>query len=98
MSKWNGGHPSTGSTGGAAENRGRAKFLSDNYQGAIADCNEAIHLNPQYTDAYTGRGYAWENLGDYEKALADYEAALRIKPDYELARKNRDDLLKKMKK
>ncbi|MBZ0306340.1 MAG: tetratricopeptide repeat protein [Anaerolineae bacterium] len=80
-------------------NRGLAKHNSGDTQGAIADYTRSIELkNPELHLPYNNRGFAWETLGEYPKALADYEAALRIKPDYKVARNNRDNLLKKMKK
>ena len=47
---------------------------------AIADCTEAIRLNPKEADAYFTRGSAYEKKGDYEKAIADYTEAIRLDP------------------
>jgi len=42
---------------------------------AIADYNEAIRLNPNYTKAYKSRGNAWLRKGNLIKAGADFARA-----------------------
>ncbi|MDB9394841.1 tetratricopeptide repeat protein, partial [Microcystis aeruginosa] len=59
------------------------------YQGAIADYNQAINIKPDYALAYNNRGNAKYDLGDYQGAIADYNQAINIKPDYALAYYNR---------
>ncbi|MEA5619449.1 tetratricopeptide repeat protein [Cronbergia sp. UHCC 0137] len=77
-------------------NRGIDKYNSGDKQGAIADYNEAIRLNPDDADAYNNRGNAKSDLGDKQGAIADYNEAIRIKPDDDYAYYNRgnakDDL------
>jgi tetratricopeptide (TPR) repeat protein len=53
---------------------------SDN-QGAIADYNEAIRLNPNDAVAYYNRGNAKSDLGDNQGAIADYNEAIRLNPN-----------------
>lgn len=47
---------------------------------ALADCNEAIRLNPRSSEAYDSRGLVNLKRGDNAAALSDYEAALRLAP------------------
>ena len=51
-----------------------------NYQGAIADFNQAIKLNFQDAIVYRNRGKARSLLGDYQGAIADFNTALQMEP------------------
>ena len=53
------------------------------------NCNEAIRLNPDLVEAYSNRGVAKAELGQYEAAIADYDEAIRLKPDHVEAYINR---------
>jgi len=48
---------------------------------ALADCNEALRLDPQHAAALDSRGLVYLKRGDNAAALADYEAALRLEPN-----------------
>ncbi len=50
------------------------------YDKMIADCTEAIRLDPKFARAYAGRGYAWYFKGDYDKAISDDNEAIRLDP------------------
>lgn len=47
---------------------------------ALADCNEALRLDPRHAAALDSRGLVHLKRGDNEAALADYEAALAVEP------------------
>ncbi len=69
--------------------RGVAYALLGQYEQAIADFTQTIHLNPQYAEAYYNRGLDYSNLGQYEQAIADYTQAIRFNPQYAEAYYNR---------
>ena len=48
---------------------------------AIADCTQAIRMNPEYAEAYCRRGNAYRQGGNFYKAFADLVEAIRLKPD-----------------
>lgn len=52
-------------------NRAGAYINLERYDEAIADCTEAITLEPQRVRAYLYRATAYNTMGDYELAIAD---------------------------
>jgi tetratricopeptide (TPR) repeat protein len=48
---------------------------------AIADCTQAIRLDPNFVLAYRERADAYTRKGDYDRAIADYTAAIRLDPN-----------------
>ncbi|MDB9379694.1 tetratricopeptide repeat protein, partial [Nodularia sphaerocarpa] len=70
-------------------NRGKARSLLGDNQGAIADFNQAIKIQPQDALVYTARGNAYRKSGNYLDAIQDYSQALQINPDDPQAYYNR---------
>ncbi|WP_158054542.1 tetratricopeptide repeat protein [Scytonema sp. HK-05] len=62
-------------------NQGKKKSGNGQYLGAVKDYNQAIQIDPNYTDAYIGRGDAHYFLKDYEAAIEDYTQVIRLVPD-----------------
>ena len=78
----------------AADYRNRAvqRDLKGDIDGAMADYNKAIQLDPQYLAAYLSRGFTRESRRDLDGAMADYNRAIEINPRYALAYSYRGSL------
>jgi Tfp pilus assembly protein PilF len=48
--------------------------------GAIADFDKSVSLEPRIANSYVNRGLAWRAKGDLERALADYNQSIQINP------------------
>jgi tetratricopeptide (TPR) repeat protein len=66
-------------------NRGAAYDDKGDYDRAIQDFNEAIHLGPNHETAYYGRGHAYTKKGDYDRAIQDFNEAIHLNPNLEIA-------------
>ena len=60
-------------------NKGLEKYYLQDYDGAIADYNKAIELNPNYEEAYYNRGKAKKRLGDIDGYVHDIEMYEKLK-------------------
>lgn len=47
---------------------------------AMADCNEALHMDPKNAEALDSRCFTRAKMGDFANAVADCDAALSIDP------------------
>ena len=70
-------------------NRGCAKLDKGDLEGAIADFDRALELDPTGTNAYINRGTAKHHKHDLNGAIADYNRAIKLDPKYALAYLNR---------
>jgi tetratricopeptide (TPR) repeat protein len=69
---------------------GVQKYKKQDIQGALADYNRAIQLNPNSAVAYNYRGLLKKNkLQDIQSALADYNRAIQLDPNFALTYSNR---------
>lgn len=66
----------------AYNNRGIARRDLGDIQGAMADFNRAIELDPDYAAAYDSRGNARRDLGDRQGATADFNRATELDQNY----------------
>ena len=60
--------------------RGLAKEIKGDHDGAIADYNRAIELDPKQSRPYRNRGFAKLAKGDHDGAVADYNRAFELNP------------------
>jgi tetratricopeptide (TPR) repeat protein len=56
------------------------KFMTQDYDLAISDCEMAIELNPAHFGALHGLGLCHAALGNYSAAIGAFRAALEIQP------------------
>lgn len=77
---------------GAYDCRGRAREETGDLEGALADFDCAIGLNPDLTNALVHRALARKKRGDIDGALADFGAVIEIDPKNALACYDRGNL------
>ena len=70
-------------------NSGNEKSGNKNFDGSIADYDNAIRINSKYTDAYFNRGTSKLYLKDYKGAIADFDKTIELKSDFLKAYTNR---------
>ncbi|MCY7366548.1 MAG: tetratricopeptide repeat protein, partial [Chamaesiphon sp.] len=56
------------------------RFMTKNYDRAIADCERVIELNPVHFGALHGLGLCHAALGNYSAAIRAFRSALEIQP------------------
>jgi tetratricopeptide (TPR) repeat protein len=65
---------------------GIQKYRKGDFQGALADFNRAIEIDPKYAIAYYGRGFVTaEKRQDIQAALADFNRAIELDPNNAVA-------------
>ncbi len=60
----------------------KSRDKQGDYDGALADLNHALELEPQNAELFVNRGVAKEHHKDYTDALADFNHALEINAQY----------------
>ncbi len=75
----------------ARARRGEVQRLLGDQVSAIADCTEAIRLDPRLAQAYATRGSAHRFKGQLDLAIADCSEAIRLDPANVLAYFNRGE-------
>jgi tetratricopeptide (TPR) repeat protein len=64
----------------AYNNRGNAYDDKGDTAKAIADYDQALRLNPLFTETYFNRAFARHRLGNFQDALKDYDRLLSLEP------------------
>jgi tetratricopeptide (TPR) repeat protein len=77
--------------------RGVERRRAKDIDGAIADYDAAIKINPKDQFAFNNRANLQRDKGDLDRAIADYSEAIRIDPGYTAAYVNRGLLYERLK-
>jgi tetratricopeptide (TPR) repeat protein len=70
-------------------NRAGVKKAAGDLNGAIADYNRAIQLDPKDAAIYNNRGLAKQEKGDLDAAIVDFNRAIQLNPKDAVACSNR---------
>jgi len=70
-------------------NRAGAKKAAGNLDGAIADYDRAIQIDPKDAAIYNNRGLAKQAKGDLDAAIVDFNRAIQLNPKDAIAYSNR---------
>ncbi|MFV1967818.1 MAG: WD40 repeat domain-containing protein, partial [Pirellulaceae bacterium] len=60
--------------------RGDGPFHQGDYRKAFPDLEQAIRVNPEYSEAYDHRGQIYLAQGKLDKAIADFDQAVKFGP------------------
>src|SRR4029077_19634179 len=71
--------------------RALAKNIKDDADGALADYNRAIELDPKNASAFNNRGNIKKAEGDLDGAIADFNSAIESNDKLAIAYKNRGE-------
>jgi tetratricopeptide (TPR) repeat protein len=66
--------------GAAWNGRCWCRAIVGELQAALADCNEALRLEPNAAATLDSRGLIYLKSGEWDSAIADYDSALRLDP------------------
>ncbi|MCA9805217.1 MAG: protein kinase [Cyanobacteria bacterium HKST-UBA02] len=66
--------------------KGKAAFLSGRFEEALAICDRAIELEPDFNLLYIKRAEIKESLGDLDGAIADVTKAMHLQPEPHFAK------------
>jgi Flp pilus assembly protein TadD len=70
-------------------NAGFAHIKDRKYPQALLDFSEALKLNPESVEAYTGKGIVYEALKNYDFAITNFEKAVLLDPESPAVYSNR---------
>ena len=71
-------------------------YYQNNFNAALEQWQKAIKINPNYIEAYNGRGNAYKNLKKFEEAVQSFKKAIQIEPRYFEAQINLGSVLIKL--
>src|SRR5213593_2908629 len=68
--------------------RATVRYVAENYEGSIADCEETLKRKPHHFGALSGQGLCYMALGRHREAAAMFRRALGVHPRLQGARHN----------
>jgi len=68
--------------------RATVRYVAENYEGSIADCEETLRRNPNHFGALSGQGLCYMAIGRHRDAAAMFRRALVVHPRLQGARQN----------
>src|SRR5467141_206685 len=68
--------------------RATARYVAEDYEGAVADCEETLARNPNHFGALSGQGLCHMALEEYREAADLFRRALAVHPHLESGRTN----------
>jgi tetratricopeptide (TPR) repeat protein/ribonuclease BN (tRNA processing enzyme) len=78
--------------------KGKMSLVDRKWEEALKHFNEAINMNSDFCEAWSGKAYALANLGRHEKAMICYDKALEINPKFTEAWDLKGILLEELKR
>jgi len=72
---------------------GKVEEILKRLDEAMASCNKALTINPDFAEAHNNLGNALKELGRLDEAVTSYNKALAVKPDYAEAYCNLSNVL-----
>ena len=68
--------------------RATARYVAEDYAGAVADCEETLARKPHHFGALSGQGLCHMALGEFREAAALFRRALAVHPHLTSANHN----------
>jgi tetratricopeptide (TPR) repeat protein len=68
--------------------RATVRYVAENYEGSIADCEQTLKRKPHHFGALSGQGLCYLALGRHREAAAMFRRALAVHPRLQGARHN----------
>ena len=68
--------------------RATVRYVAENYEGSIDDCEETLKRKPHHFGALAGQGLCYMALGRHREAAAMFRRALGVHPRLQGARHN----------
>jgi tetratricopeptide (TPR) repeat protein len=70
-------------------NRCGIYYTKSDYDNALADCNQALRMEPESAIGYNRRGLIWYQMKSYVSAIEDFSQAIRLDANFAYAYYNR---------